>query len=146
LNNKEKYCYWEEYAQYDLDTAIAMFDSGRYLYSAFMCQQAIEKIVKGLYVLYTNEEPVKSHNIALIFNNLCNTDTFKENVLNETFHFYNEKYTSLFVKLLAFYISARYPVYKEKLSTVLSRNEADELLMTTKEAFIWLKSLRTYLK
>ncbi|NJD04595.1 MAG: HEPN domain-containing protein [Ruminiclostridium sp.] len=47
LDNKEKYVYWEEYAQYDLDTAEVMFDTGRYLYSVFMCQQAVEKIVKG---------------------------------------------------------------------------------------------------
>ncbi|NLB27219.1 MAG: HEPN domain-containing protein [Bacteroidales bacterium] len=45
MDNRDKYCYWEEYAQYDIDTAVAMFDAGRYLYTAFMCQQAIEKIV-----------------------------------------------------------------------------------------------------
>ena len=34
MDNKEKYSYWEEYANYDLDTAGVMFETGRYLYSA----------------------------------------------------------------------------------------------------------------
>ena len=69
MDNKEKYSYWEEYAKYDLDMAGVMFETGRYLYSVFMCQQAVEKIVKGIYVLYTGEEPAKTHNIALVFSN-----------------------------------------------------------------------------
>lgn len=51
MDKNEKYGYWEEYAQYDLDTSDVMFDTGRYLYTVFMCQQAIEKIVKGIYIL-----------------------------------------------------------------------------------------------
>ena len=57
MNNIEKYDYWEDIANYDLDTAEAMFNSGRYLYVVFMCQQAVEKLVKGLYVLNKGEEP-----------------------------------------------------------------------------------------
>lgn len=47
MNNVEKYDYWEEIATYDLETAEAMLASGRYLYVVFMCQQAIEKLMKG---------------------------------------------------------------------------------------------------
>ena len=43
MNNLEIFKYWHEVAAYDLETAKAMFESGRYLYVAFMCQQAIEK-------------------------------------------------------------------------------------------------------
>jgi HEPN domain-containing protein len=85
LDNNEKYSYWEEYAQYDLDTANVMFETGRYVYSVFMCQQAIEKIVKGIYVLYTGEEPVKTHNIALVFNNLCDCEDFRRLVTDKDF-------------------------------------------------------------
>ena len=42
MNNTEKYEKWLEMAQYDLETADVMFDSGRYMYVAFMCQQAKE--------------------------------------------------------------------------------------------------------
>ncbi|MCL2035461.1 MAG: HEPN domain-containing protein [Oscillospiraceae bacterium] len=48
MDTQEKYEHWLEYAKYDLDTADAMFNAGKWLYVAFMCQQAVEKLVKGL--------------------------------------------------------------------------------------------------
>jgi hypothetical protein len=38
MTNEEKYGYWLTHAQYDLDTAGAMFTSGRWFYVVFMCQ------------------------------------------------------------------------------------------------------------
>jgi HEPN domain-containing protein len=55
MDAQEKYAYWLDIAQYDLETANAMFDSGRWLYVVFMCQQALEKLAKGLYVLYIDD-------------------------------------------------------------------------------------------
>jgi len=43
MTDEEKLNYWLELAQYDLDTASAMFSTGRWFYVVFMCQQAIEK-------------------------------------------------------------------------------------------------------
>lgn len=37
---------WVEQARYDLETARAMLDSGRYVYVVFCCQQAVEKMIK----------------------------------------------------------------------------------------------------
>ncbi|MHB1275864.1 MAG: HEPN domain-containing protein [Candidatus Humimicrobiaceae bacterium] len=145
MDNKEKYGYWEEYAQYDLDTAGVMVDTGRYLYSVFMCQQAIEKIVKGIYVLYTGEEPVKTHNIALVFNNLCDREEFRKHISDEDFDRRKDEYTPVFVRLLAFYISARYPAYKEKLTSTLTKAEVQEIMDKTKEVFVWVKSLKKFL-
>ena len=39
---------WVERAQYDLETARAMLASGRLLYVLFCCQQAVEKMLKGI--------------------------------------------------------------------------------------------------
>lgn len=144
MDKNEKYGYWEEYAQYDLDTSDVMFDTGRYLYTVFMCQQAIEKIVKGIYILYTDEEPIKTHNIALIFNNLCERREFRMLVMDEDFKHHREKYTPIFVRLLAFYISARYPSYKEKLTAMLTKAETMATMNKTKEAYLWLRSLKKF--
>ena len=46
---------WVEISEYDLKTAEAMLATARYLYVAFMCQQAIEKILKALYVQQKGE-------------------------------------------------------------------------------------------
>ena len=55
MDSIEKYSYWEDIAVYDLGTAEAMLNSGRYLYVVFMCQQAVEKITKGLFILYNGK-------------------------------------------------------------------------------------------
>lgn len=145
MDKNEKYTYWEEHAQYDLDTAGAMLDGGRYLYAAFMCQQAIEKLIKGLYLLVTGEEPVKTHNITFIFNNLILNDKFKTCHSDENFIRNKEEFSPLFIKLLAFYICARYPDYKEKISKSLSKLEAETICKKTVEAFEWLKSLKAFI-
>ena len=51
MTAEEKYAYWLELASYDLESAGAMNAAGRWFYVVFMCQQAIEKLCKGLYTL-----------------------------------------------------------------------------------------------
>jgi HEPN domain-containing protein len=48
MNTQEKFDYWLDIAQYDLETEDAIFTAGRWLYVVFMCQQALEKLCKGL--------------------------------------------------------------------------------------------------
>jgi len=48
--------YWMELSEYDIETAIAMLKSKRYLYVGFMAHQSIEKMLKAYYVK-TNGEP-----------------------------------------------------------------------------------------
>ena len=56
-----------------------------------------------------------------------------------------EEYIPLFVRLLAFYISARYPAYKEKLTSVLTKTETQEIMDKSREAFAWVQSLKKFL-
>jgi HEPN domain-containing protein len=46
------------------------------------------------------------------------------------------------VKLVSYYIAERYPSYKEKLSSMLDKNEAEDILSSTREVYTWLKSLK----
>jgi HEPN domain-containing protein len=55
METREKFEYWQDIALYDLETANAMFSTGRWLYVVFMCQQAIEKLCKGLYLLFIDD-------------------------------------------------------------------------------------------
>ena len=70
MNSIDKYEYWLEAAQYDLESARVMMNGGRYMYVAFMSQQAVEKLIKGIYTLYTDKEPPMIHNIWNIFKQL----------------------------------------------------------------------------
>lgn len=45
MNDKVKY--WLDLSNYDIETAIAMQKSKRYLYVGFMCHQTIEKNFKN---------------------------------------------------------------------------------------------------
>jgi len=40
----DKVKYWIDLSDYDLDTALAMLESRRYLYVGFMCHQTIDQI------------------------------------------------------------------------------------------------------
>jgi HEPN domain-containing protein len=136
LDRIKKYEFWEDIADYDLETAQSMLNTGRYLYVAFMCQQAVEKLVKGLFVLNSEEEPPKVHNIYFIFKKInwnIKQKEFEENI---------NKYKPFMVRLVSYYIAGRYPSYKEMLSSVLHKNEATDILSYTREVYAWLKSLK----
>jgi HEPN domain-containing protein len=53
-----------------------------------------------------------------------------------------DEYKEFFEELLVFYISERYPSYKEKISTTIDQKSAQEVLVKTREVFVWLKSLK----
>jgi len=63
MTKEEKYIYWLQLAQYDLDTAQTMYTGGRWFYVVFMCQQAIEKLCKGIYNFYFGDNIPRVHNI-----------------------------------------------------------------------------------
>ncbi|GAK57133.1 hypothetical protein U27_04098 [Candidatus Vecturithrix granuli] len=126
MDKKEKVEYCLDIADYDFETAKSMLTSGRYLYVVFMCQQAIEKMLKALYINIFDEEPPRSHNLAFLFNKLG------IGASNETMEVLNS--------LSAHYINNRYPEYKSKLSTVLDQKKAEEFLTKTERTYTWLKS------
>ena len=74
----EKHEEWLKQADYDMDTADAMFASGRYLYTVFMCHLSIEKSLKGLYSKELAEVPPKTHNLLyLIKKIICLAQSIK---------------------------------------------------------------------
>ena len=135
MDSREKYLYWKDNANYDLETAEAMLNSGRYLYVAFMCQQSIEKLVKGIFVLHYNEEAPRTHNIWNILKPMLDDMKFNPELQN-----YLEQNKIFFADLAFFYISERYPSYKEHLSNRVNMESSKILLATTKEVFECLVS------
>ncbi len=59
MSKKEE---WFKLALYDLETARVMFETGRYRYVPFMCQQAIEKVLKGM--ISEKLSPPRIHNLV----------------------------------------------------------------------------------
>ena len=54
---------WVEDAEYDLQSAKAMLDSGRYFFVVFMCHLTIEKLLKSVIIERQGIEPPKIHNL-----------------------------------------------------------------------------------
>ena len=119
--------YWLEVAEYDIETARGLMNIGRYLYVAFMCHQAIEKILKGIITTFSDDTPPYTHNLVRL-TELAKVDTsMKENQI-------------LFVDNLNPYnIQARYPNHKLRLYKQTTKKTAQEILENTEELFQWLK-------
>jgi len=132
MDQQEKFDYWLDIAEYDLETAEAMLSSRRWLYVVFMCQQSIEKLVKGLYTLYVCDEIPRTHNISYLLHKF--EDQLKEPVTNSRY--------DLFEKLRIYYIEGRYTDYKQKLSKSVDEQTARSLMKETGEAFKWLLSMK----
>ncbi len=104
------------------------------------------KAVKALHVLYTGNEAPKSHNILYIFELIFNEEKHLNQLPMQDFINNKNKFMPLFTKLHSYYIAERYTDYKRKVSESLDNKISTDLLKETKEAFIWLISLKTYWK
>ena len=118
---------WIEIAEYDLKTAAAMLKSKRYLYVVFMCQQAIEKILKAIYTQQKNETPPRTHNLPYL------TQSLNLNL--------PESDKDLLFTLTNLYVESRYPEEQTKLSQILSPKQSTQYLSRTKEVFKCLKEI-----
>jgi HEPN domain-containing protein len=119
---------WLSLAKYDLATAQDMLDAKRYLYVAFMCQQAIEKILKACYVKQLTSTPPYTHNLLRLVKEL----SFKDEMGGQTITTIEE--------LNSYYIESRYTENIEELSKVLTEAKAIAILNSTRELFEWIKA------
>ena len=132
MNSEEKFEYWLNIAQYDLNTAEAMYKTGRWFYVIFMCQQAIEKLVKGLYLLYIDDNVPRLHDINGIF------DRFKNKLPGKQ----TDDQATLFDTLSKFYLRNRYPDYTSASNLLMTRDFAQSILEKSKEVFKWLLTMK----
>jgi HEPN domain-containing protein len=132
MNSQEKFEYWLEIAQNDLNIAESMLIMGHWLFVAVQCQQAIEKLAKGLYTVYNNEDPPRIHNIAKLIKEFENKLPIKIDIDLYVF----------FYELSEYYINNRYPDFKNKLNALMNKNKAQAILTKTKEVFLWLLTLK----
>ena len=123
----DKAAYWLELAEYDLETARAMLDTGRYLYVGFMCHQVIEKALKGLYVQVTGETPPYVHDLRLIAR--------RANVYDEM----PEHLKDVVDMLIPMNIQSRYPTDWEEVRRGLNKDRCLRILQDTGELHTWIK-------
>ena len=116
---------WLLQADYDLGTADAMFDTGRYIYAVFMAHLAIEKTLKARYQQVHNEVPPKTHNLMYLL--AKNGDELPES-MRLPLSMFNEAH-----------IVTRYPEDMVALQKKFNQQLTAELLGTAKEIQTWIK-------
>ena len=128
INMNRKAAYWLEMCDYDLGTAQAMFDAGRYLYVGFLCHLIIEKALKAYWSNVLEEPPLKIHSLSKLAEKTGLAQEMTDNQLT-------------FIDTLEpLNIEARYPSYKDRLIKSLTPEYCQSLMQTTKELFQWIKA------
>jgi HEPN domain-containing protein len=114
---------WLDRVDYDMRTAEAMRDTGRYIYAIFMCQQAIEKCFKAL-IVHRGGEALPIHNLRRL-SELCEFKLDKQKLIKLEF-------------LSQYYINARYQEDLAELSKGLTREVVEEFIAFSEETIEWL--------
>ncbi|MEI6609915.1 MAG: HEPN domain-containing protein [Deltaproteobacteria bacterium] len=120
--------YWIDIAEYDLQVAKTLLDKGHYLYVGFMCHQAVEKMLKAMYVKQTSTMPPYIHKL----DKLVDRVGLKMTMSKERNDFIDE--------LTPLNIQARYPAYKEAIYSLINKEKAVQIIEKTEELIQWLKA------
>ena len=122
----DKHREWLKQADYDMDTADAMYHSGRFFYAVFMCHLSIEKALKGLYYKILNEIPPKTHNLLYL---LTKIGKKPEPGL--------EKFI---IKLNTASVATRYPDELAKLQAAYTETVTKDMITQSKDVLKWIKT------
>lgn len=122
----EKHEEWLKQADYDMDTADAMFSSGRYFYAVFMCHLSIEKSLKGLYSKKLHEVPPKTHNLIYLLNKIGKKP--------------DQKLEKFIIKLNTASVATRYPDDLAKIQSAYTEEITKEMIEKSKDALKWVKT------
>jgi HEPN domain-containing protein len=128
MTKEEHIKFWLDSAEDDLESSFVIFNSKRYHWSLFIAHLALEKILKALYVQFSdNKTPPRIHNLLKLAE--------LSNIM------LNEEKQDFFTDVNRFHIEARYPEFKDELRKIATEEFTTKYLNIIKEQFIWLKSM-----
>ena len=127
MTRDEQVQYWLDIANYDLDTAEAMHQTGRWLYVAFMCHQVIEKTLKDYWCATRDDDPPYTHSHQRLTTGCGIYDEMSDDQRDflDTITNYN--------------IEARYPEDKEELTRTLTPQACRQMIDETKQMQQWIE-------
>ncbi|MBN1446059.1 MAG: HEPN domain-containing protein [Candidatus Omnitrophica bacterium] len=118
---------WLKQSSYDFETAEALFKTGRYIYTVFMCHLAVEKSLKAFYAKMFKKDSSKTHDLIYLVKKV-------ELELPSQHRDFLEDLNGLSVPV-------RYP---EKIANLLKQYKKENikgLLNKTRELLSWLRKL-----
>lgn len=142
MKRVEKYGYWLMLSDYDLGTIDALVAGKRWVYVAFLCQQATERQLKSMYVYYLDMEPPKTHNVNFLFSKIIESELFLSEADQTRFEERREGCENFLVDVMFYYLSD-YPFsYKNITSRFVDEKLALELFEKTKDYVLWLRGFQ----
>jgi HEPN domain-containing protein len=118
---------WAAQARYDFEVATTLFESGRYLYVMFFCQQTVEKMLKSIIAKRSNQTPPRIHNLMQL----------AQRAGIEV----NEERAGFFRELSQYYIQSRYPEELSAIAGGITPQLAGATIVRTEAAIQWLSSI-----
>ena len=125
MNNSKVFQKWLDRVTYDIETAKAMLQTGRLVYTIFMCQQSLEKCFKAL-LSFKEKEPIPIHNLrrlaelATVIKELDESTLLKLDFLS------------------SYYVNARYKEDLQQLSKGINEALSKEFIQFTEGLIEWL--------
>ena len=121
--------YWTDMSGYDFDTAKAMLMTKRYLYVGFMCHQAVEKMLKAVFVSKKAPETLPYiHNLTKLARA---ADIFEAMATEQQ---------DILSRLEPLNVESRYPRAKDDVLEILTDEYCQTILAETEALIIWLKT------
>ena len=118
---------WFRQADYDMDTARAMFDAGRYFYAAFMCHLSIEKALKGVFLSKLNEVPPRTHSLVYLLTRIGAAPPLNLG--------------RFLARLDEASVATRYPETLEAVQRDFAAPRVAQVLADGREALAWIRTL-----
>ena len=124
MNDRTKY--WLDLAKEDIDVAQVLVNSGKLLYSGFICHLAVEKGLKAK-IESNGETPLKIHNLIRLAE------------MGRILGIMTEQQKELLKTLNPLQIEARYPAYKQNVASALTMDKYTEIVAQSKEMVLWIE-------
>ena len=142
MNKAQKYGYWLMLSDYDLGTIDCLIQGERWVYVAYLCQQAVERQLKGMYVYYMGAEAPKTHNLNFLFKKVVDSEKFQQEADMERFASRRAEAEDFLIDLMFYYMSD-YPFsYKNISSRFVGRELALQLHAKARATVDWLRSFQ----
>ncbi|MDR1342173.1 MAG: HEPN domain-containing protein [Prevotellaceae bacterium] len=125
MEKQLKYEEWFLQSDYDLEVADSMLQTGRNIYSIFMCHLSVEKALKGLYIKRLNKIPPKIHNLMYFVGKTALDVPDEANVF------------LAWINELS--ITTRYPEDLRKMIALYTKKQTADIYQQTKSVPQWIK-------
>ena len=127
MANKDIVQKWLDHVHEDISAAEDLHKTGHQLYVAFLCHQAIEKVLKAYYIATHDDDPRYTHSHSKLLEDCGLTDEISPEHL---------RFIDFMVPM---YIKARYPEQKVAAARSLTKEICEHIITTTKELTQWIE-------